>query len=421
MKVANIMRKSVVTVNEETPLTEVGLLIFSLGLSGIPVVRDRKLVGIITEKDILSKFHPSVVEYMEDPVNAGNFEQMEKNLRNFLSVPAKKIMSTNPTTITADTPLVKAQALMATNHISRLPIVDNENNLIGIVSQGDIFRELVKNEIPQIEKERYAGFIAGHYDLMVNWTKRLAEEFPVLFNLFKREKAKSILDIGVWTGEYTVNLARKGIKILGLDNHEIMIQMSNDKKKKLPEKFRKNVNFMLTDYTDFSTKLSEKYDAAICMGNSLPYIPVSVDILFNQISKSLREKNGVVILQVLNFEKILKSKNRLISFTIHESKEGGAKEHLLMEFFDKPKGKTIMHHVVIFDFDGKNWIYKGTTSISVQDLRKDEIVAALKKNGFKKIVISGNAGEYQGEFGKLSFEEPFDSKKSDFLNIVAVR
>lgn len=421
MKVADIMRRSVVTVHEDTPLKEVGLLIFSLGLSGLPVVREGKLVGIVTEKDILNKFHPSVMEYMEDPVNAGNFEQMEKNLRNFLNVPAKKIMSTNPTTITSDTPLVKAQALMASGHISRLPIVDSNNNLVGIVSQGDIFRELVKNEMPQIEKERYAGFIAGHYDLMVNWKKRFEEELPVLLGLFKREKVKSILDIGVWTGEYTIGLAQKGVKILGLDNHEIMIQISNDKKEKLPANIKDNVNFMLTDYTDFSAKISAKYDAAICMGNSLPYIPVSPSILFGQISKSLRDKNALVLLQILNFKKILESKNRLISFMIQESKEEGAKEHLLMEFFDKPKGKTVMHHVVIFDSDGKNWIYKGTTSIPVQDLRKDEIIDALKKNGFKKIITAGNTGEYQGEFGNLSFEEPFNPNESDFLNVVAVR
>lgn len=421
MKVASIMRKSLVTVKEETPLKEVGLLIFSLGLSGIPVVRGNKLVGIVTEKDILSKFHPSVIEYMEDPVNAGNFEYMEKNLRQYLNTPASEIMSSSPTTITADMPLVKAQALMSSQHISRLPIVDSENNLVGIVSQGDIFRELIKNEMPTLEKERYAGFIARYYDLMVNWNKRFSDEFPVLLELFKREKIKSVLDVGVWTGEYTIGFAKKGLRIVGLDNHKIMFDMSTKKKDILPSKFRKNVKFLLTDYTDFSNDLGEKLDAAVCMGNSLPYIPVSPEILFKEIGKSLREKNGIIVLQVLNFEKILKSKNRLISFIIQKSKDGIDKEHLFMEFFDNPKGKTIVHHVVIFDSDGKNWIYKGTTSILVQNLTREEIEKALRKNGFKKITVAGNVGEYQGEFGKFSFEEPFDPQKSDFLNIVAIR
>jgi len=420
MKVADIMRRSIVTVSEETPLKEIGRLIFSLGLAGIPVVKDRKLVGIVTEKDILIKFHPTVQEYMEDSVNTSDFEKMEENLGYFLNVPASEIMSKNPTAISSDTPLIKAQSTMTINRISRLPVVNKDGELIGIVSQGDIFRGLLKKEMPALEKERYAGFIGRHYDLMVNWDKRFAQEFPVLLKLFKKEKVKTVLDVGVWTGEYTIGLAKKGVKILGLDNHNIMINISEGKRRKLPEKIKKNVEFLLTDYTDFSKEIREKFDAAICMGNSLPYIPAELPILFNQISKSLREKNGVIILQILNFEKILKSKNRLISFIIQKG-EQTEKEHLFVEFFDEPKGKTIMHHVVIFDFDGENWIYKGTTSIPVYDIRKEDVVKVLKRCGFKKIWIGGNVGEYQGEYGKLTFNEPFDPKNSDFLNILAKR
>lgn len=420
MRVQDIMQRSVVTVSEDTPLKEVGRLIFSLGLAGIPVVKEKKLVGIVTEKDILNKFHPTVEEYMEDPVNMADFEKMEENLGYFLNTQASDVMSTNPTTITAETPLVKAQSIMFVNRVSRLPIVNSQGELIGIVSQGDIFRELLKNEMPAIEKERYAGFIARHYDLMVNWKKRFAEEFPVLFKIFQKEKVKKVLDLGVWTGEYTIGLAKKGVRVLGLDNHNIMINISEGKRAKLPENVKRNVSFALTDYTDFSKEVGVEFDAAICMGNSLPYIPASLDVLFSEVSKSLRKKDGVVILQILNFEKILRSKNRLISFIIQKG-EHTEKEHLFMEFFDRPKGKTIMHHVVIFDSDGQNWIYKGTTSIPVKDIRKEDVVKILKKFGFKKQWISGNVGEYQGEFGRLSFDEPFDAKESDFLNILAKR
>lgn len=421
MKVADIMRRSLVIVSEDTPVKEIGRLIFSLGLAGIPVVKDRKLVGIVTEKDILVKFHPSIQEYMEDPVHASDFEQMEKRLGEFLNTPAKNIMSKNPVAISSDTPIVKAQSIMAVNHISRLPVVDKNRNLIGIVSQGDIFRQLLKEEMPIIEKERYAGFIARHYDLMVNWKKRFSEEFPVLLSLFKKEKAKTVLDVGVWTGEYTIGLAKKGVKILGLDNHKIMIDMSEQKRQKLSKSLKKNISFMLTDYSDFSQKIESKLDVAICMGNSLPYIPVPLPIIFRQISKSLRDKNAVVILQILNFEKLLKLKNRMISFIIQKSADGAEKEHLFAEFFDKEKGNILMHHIILFDSDGKNWIYKGTTSIPIYNIRKEKIKKILQRCGFKKITCSGNMGEYQGDYGKLSFDEPFRPLKSDWLNVVARR
>lgn len=414
------MQRSLITVVEDTPLREVGRLIFSLGLAGIPVVRGKKLIGIVTEKDILNKFHPTVQEYMEDPVNMANFEKMEENLRYFLSVPAKNVMSEDPTTIDPDTPLIKAQSIMLANRVGRLPIVDKKQNLIGIVSQGDIFRGLLKKEIPALEKERYAGFIAKHYDLMVDWKKRLAGEFPALFGVFKKENVKRVLDVGVWTGEYSVNLAKKGIKVVGLDNHNIMINISEEKREKLPVNIKKNISFLLTDYTDFAKRLGDKFDAAILMGNGLPYIPISLHTLFDQISKSLRAKKAVIILQILNFEKILRSKNRLISFIIQKGK-GIEKEHLFIELFDNPKGKIIMHHIIIFDSDGENWRYKGITSIPVFDIRKKDVENVLKKFGFKKITFSGNSGEYQGEFGQLSFDTRFDPQKSDFLNVLAIR
>lgn len=420
MKVADIMQRSLVTVTEDTPVKEIGRLIFSLGLAGIPVVKDKKLVGIVTEKDILTKFHPTVQDYMEDPVNTSDFVKMEANLRFFLNTTATEVMSKEPTTISPDTPLVKAQSIMLLNKISRLPIIDKEGNLIGIVSQGDIFRGLLKQEIPALEKERYAGFIARYYDLMVDWKKRFAGEFPVLLREFKKYGVKKVLDIGVWTGEYTIGLAKKGVKVIGIDNHSIMINMSEEKRAKLSSQTKKNVSFVLTDYTDFAKKMGEKVDAAIIMGNSLPYIPAPLGTLFKQISRSLKEKNSLVILQILNFEKVLKSKNRLISFIIQKG-NGAEKEHLFMEFFDQPKGKIIMHHVVIFDFDGQNWRYKGITSIPVFDIRRTDVETVLKKFGFKKIFVGGNKGEYQGEFGNLSFDQAFNSKESDFLNILAVK
>lgn len=421
MKVADIMQRSIITVSEETPIKEVGRLIFSLGLAGLPVVKDKKLVGIVTEKDILAKFHPSVREYMEDLVHASDFEQMEKNIREFFNVPAKELMSKSVISISPDTPLIKAQSIMAINHVSRLPIVDKNNELVGIVSQGDVFRQLIKKEIPQLEKERYAGFIARDYDLMVNWDKRFAEEFPALFGLFKKYNAKNILDVGVWTGEYTVGLAKKGIKILGLDHQKIMIDMSEKKRNSLPKNIKNKVSFMLTDYTDFSGKIDSKFDAAICMGNSLPYIPVTLPVVFKEISRSLRDKNAVIVLQLLNFEKILKLKSRLLSFIIQKSKGGDKKEHLFIEFFDKQKVNILTHHVIIFDSDGQNWIYKGTTSIPIHNIRRDSLSKILKSCGFKKITFSGNMGEYQGEYGKLSFRDPFKPVESDWLNVVAMR
>lgn len=422
MKVSSIMQKSIITITENTPFKEAARLIFSLGMSGIPVVKGKKLVGIITEEDILFRMHPTTKDLIEDYAHARNFEEMEKNLVHLLETSVGEVMNREVKTGRPDTPLMQAQSMMLLNKFSKLPIVNNKNELIGIISQGDIFREILKNEIPKIEREQYAGFIGRHYDLMVNWDKRFGYEFPILFHEFKKENIESVLDLGIWTGEYTIGLAKNGVeRILGLDHNEIMIKMSGDKIKKLPAYLRKNIRVKLSDFSDL-VKLDEEFDAAICMGNSLPYIPLELPKLFKEVGKVLRKKKAVIVLQVLNFEKILKKKDRLLSFIIQESHLGAEKEHLFIEFFDQGKNNyELLHHVIIFDNDGKNWIFKGVTTIPIFYYKKSYIEKILKSTGFKDIKFSGNLGKYQGEYGQLSFTEPFDPEQSDWLNVIAVR
>lgn len=421
MKVSDIMQKSVITVSEESLLKEVARLIFSLGIGGVPVVHGRKLVGIVTEEDILSQLYPTMKDLIEDYSHSRDFEAMEKNLLYFINVPIKKIMNKIVVSISADTPLMRAQSIMLLNKFSRLPVVDGKKNLIGLVSQGDIFRQLLRNEIPQIEREQYAGFISRHYDLMVDWGKRFKYEFPTLFKILKKEKIKKVLDIGTWTGEYTVALVKHGVKTLGLDHNPVMIKISNEKKDKLPVFLKKNVTFMLTDFTDIARKIKEKFDAAIFMGNALPYIPVPISKIFKDLSLVLREKNPILIIQLLNFDKFLITRDRLLSFKIHKSNLAYEKEHLFLEFFDKKTDNILLHNVIIFDSDGKNWVYKGKTTIPIHYISKNDLQKTLKETGFNKISFSGSKGNSPGEYGKFSLTEPFQPLESDWLNVVARR
>lgn len=421
MKVSGIMHRSVITVTEDAPLKEVGRLIFTLGIAGIPVVRGKKLVGIVTEEDILSRMHPTMQELVEDYAHAKDFESMAKNMRILLDASVREVMNSRVTSVTSDTPLMKAHSIMQINKFSRLPIVNSRNELIGIISQGDIFRNILKDEMPKLEQERYAGFISQYYDKMVNWEKRFNEEFPTLFRLLEKNKVKNILDLGVWTGEYTIGLAkRSNYSILGLDNNQVMIKMSNEKKAKLPSDIRKRLNFALTDFTDIHSLTQEKFDAVICMGNSLPYMPVNPTALFREVSKVLSD-NAIVVIQLLNLEKIFVSKDRLLSFDLQKANDKEGKEQLSIEFFDHKDKNHLLHNTIIFDNDGINWIYKGITTIDVYDVKKDDIKNALKKIGFKKVSFFGYEGEYQGEYGKLSFEQEFKPLESDWLNVVAKR
>lgn len=423
MKVFDIMQTHVITATEKDLLKEIGRLIFSLGISGIPVVRGERFVGIITQKDILSKLYPNMRDLTEDYVHARNFEEMEKNLSEILNLPISKIMTTNATTVNPDCPIMLAQSRMLIEGFSHMPVVDKQKNLVGIVSQGDIFRTLIKNEIPKLEQGKYASFIESHLDEMIDWKQRRQSEYPFLTRLLDGKKVKNLVEIGVWTGEYTIGLAKLGkYNIVGLDHNPNMINLCNKKRRRLSEKNKSKVRFELTNYLDIDKKLENKFDAAISAGNGLAYIHVSIDKVFKQLSEVLKEES-LIFLQVLNFDKALKKKGKLLHFNIKKNsvnKRTGSEE-IFVDFFERKDHGTLLQNLAHFDTDGKNWLYKGITSIKIHYLNKKILEHSLKKAGFTDIVFYGGMGKYKGDNYQVSFNKPFDIKRSDWLNVVAKR
>jgi CBS domain-containing protein len=143
MKVANAMSKKVDYVTPDTRVKEFSKLIFSHHINGVPVVEGKKLVGIITERDILQQFFPSIKEYIEDPVNEANFERMEKKVNRIFEMRARQIMKKRPIIIQEDAPILEALSKMFTHQVGRLPVIDNKKHMVGIIAQGDIFKYLV--------------------------------------------------------------------------------------------------------------------------------------------------------------------------------------------------------------------------------------------------------------------------------------
>lgn len=143
MQVKDAMSTRVTSVTVNSPVRNVSKIIFKEKKNGVPVVDGKKLVGFITERDILQMFFPTFQEYFEDPVHARDFEDMEKKVNEVFAMRAEKIMSKNPTTVTADTPLLKAQSLMFTRKVGRLPVIDEKGYLIGIITKGDVFNTLI--------------------------------------------------------------------------------------------------------------------------------------------------------------------------------------------------------------------------------------------------------------------------------------
>jgi CBS domain-containing protein len=144
MKVQDVMTTDVATIGPDAPLKEAALELVRRRISGMPVVDgDRNVLGIVSEADILAKEG-------DDRRGGGGFLQWLVDpgdpwiTARFDAVTVGDAMSQPALTITAERPLADAATMMLDEGINRLPVVDDDGKLIGLVSRGDLVRAFAR-------------------------------------------------------------------------------------------------------------------------------------------------------------------------------------------------------------------------------------------------------------------------------------
>ena len=142
MKVAEVMSQKVMTVGPGTPFKEVAEILLSHDISGVPVVDDQeRLVGIVTEADLLSKeAYPGrnrrrLLEFFADVISGREAGWVEKaSGKTAGDVMTKRVLSVDP-----DEDVHKVARLMLEYEVKRFPVVQ-DGTLVGIVSRHDLLR-----------------------------------------------------------------------------------------------------------------------------------------------------------------------------------------------------------------------------------------------------------------------------------------
>ncbi len=132
MFVREYMTKSPITINENTVIFEALDLMKKQEIRRLPVVSEGKLVGLVTEKELLTV----------SPSPATSLSIFEINYL-LAKMTVAEAMIKNPLTVTSNTTLEEAALLMRENKIGSVPVLDGEN-LVGIITVTDIFDALSK-------------------------------------------------------------------------------------------------------------------------------------------------------------------------------------------------------------------------------------------------------------------------------------
>lgn len=147
MLVKDIMTTNVITVNKNATIEEIVKILIHNNISGVPVVDDNgKLVGIVTEKDLIYKDiepkFPACVEFLGGMFFVEGIKNYEEKLKKFLANKAEDIMTSEVVTITEDMDVKEVAEIMVEKGVKRLPVLKDEK-VIGIVSRSDVVRSLI--------------------------------------------------------------------------------------------------------------------------------------------------------------------------------------------------------------------------------------------------------------------------------------
>ncbi|WP_327002163.1 CBS domain-containing protein [Dactylosporangium sp. NBC_01737] len=142
--VRDVMSTSVVTVAPELGYKQIVDLLVEFGVSAVPVVDPRRRVlGVVSEADLLHK-----VEFNGEDVHARLFERRRRRLAKEKATgeTAASLMTAPPVTITTTATLTQAAQLMEHRNVKRLPVVDDDELLVGIVSRRDLLRRYLRED-----------------------------------------------------------------------------------------------------------------------------------------------------------------------------------------------------------------------------------------------------------------------------------
>lgn len=154
MRVSTVMTKRVVSVKENDLLHDVVDKLAYNSISSLPVVRKGKLVGMVSESDVIKtidayspRIHfdtDSTFAVVLSVLKQKPFSSIKDNIINSSKIKVKDFMNRNPRTISPDADIYTVATMMNKHKAKMIPVVDKKKKLLGVIARADIIRALAK-------------------------------------------------------------------------------------------------------------------------------------------------------------------------------------------------------------------------------------------------------------------------------------
>lgn len=221
-----------------------------------------------------------------------------------------------------------------------------------------------------INTENFYGSLSCNYDSMIGFDSLLAVRKDLL-SRFIKPGLDNAADIGCGTGLDSIALKQLGLNVTGFDLSSDMIARA----KINSARYGVEIDFLPFSAMRIPARFNNIFSAAVSLGNSLAnvkrkdFLP-SIKKIF-----ALLKPGGMFLMQILNYSRILKNKERIVGITEREG-------NTFIRFYDFHKDKTYFNILRISGGERKN---HSLITSEIFPYKTGEIISSFKQAGFGKI------------------------------------
>ncbi len=183
-----------------------------------------------------------------------------------------------------------------------------------------------------------------NYRRLIAWPARIEREWPFLERTLAEAPDKSVLDLGSGTGEHVRFLASQGFHAVGVDRSEEQIGQARDYEDEYPPF---GPRFLHGDFRELARLTDRRFGAALCLGNVLPHVEdeALAETLAAVAARLL--PGGRLVVQILNYERILAEGVRYLPVNFREDPEGEGEIVFLRLVTPAGPGHVLFHPMTL--------------------------------------------------------------------------
>ena len=230
------------------------------------------------------------------------------------------------------------------------------------------------------ESDAVAAFydaLAPGYDRMTGFANRFAVEAPAYKRIVETYRIHSAIDAGAGTGFHSIMLAQSGVQVTAVDRSASML----DRLRQHAVSYGVSVNTIVGGFETIPANLQNPVDAVFCLGNTIAHLRTEEEVLLalGGFRGALRQ-GGILVLQLLNYERILRSRER-----IQNVKQEGDEIFIRMYDFE---GEEIRFNIVRLQGSAGKWSHS-MQSVPLYPWTAGKLVPVLARAGFSGAKLFG--------------------------------